>query len=205
MGVFRCMSCGRLLYRPEKMPGQDWHCYTCGPTTVSEDAVSVSAELAALLEKEYWLDLADFQAQLNSSEPPAVISPGRPGGTRLPRRGQLKQDDPKVVAVLLVGALAVLVLAVGVFTSLSDKETVLHKIIVFAFGCFALAAVGLLVLGVKEVSRRRWLKRADEPRNAPASGTTSGAPDSRGSPAEAEQHVQRPDDPITPGPTGDER
>jgi len=37
MAVVRCLSCGRLLYRPDEMAGTAWQCITCGPTQVASD------------------------------------------------------------------------------------------------------------------------------------------------------------------------
>jgi predicted RNA-binding Zn-ribbon protein involved in translation (DUF1610 family) len=59
MPVFRCTSCGRLLFRPGNLLGRAWQCPSCGPTEVSENSVSVNAELAGLLEREYDLSASD--------------------------------------------------------------------------------------------------------------------------------------------------
>jgi predicted RNA-binding Zn-ribbon protein involved in translation (DUF1610 family) len=58
MPVFQCKTCERYLYRPDDLLGRAWQCPGCGPTVISDKAVSLCAELTALLEREYRLGLA---------------------------------------------------------------------------------------------------------------------------------------------------
>src|SRR5690348_13482975 len=100
MPVFRCTSCGRLLYRPENLLGRAGMCPTCGPITLSDATVQVDADLAVLLEKEYQVTLLRFNSSAVSASPTseqqgegAPQVPSRPPRPRAPW-GEPRQGEP---------------------------------------------------------------------------------------------------------------
>jgi hypothetical protein len=190
MAVFKCLSCGRLLYKPDKLPGADWHCLTCGPTTISE-AEGVSPELARLLEREYWLDLAGLPAP-RAPELPAG-SGQAPGRGQVPRRRQLVKDDPKVMLLLLGVILAACFIGGWGWKAMAHDgdafDGFLRFTVVFACGSLTLGLVGIVVLGIKELSRRRWLKKVNSHRR----GKSTPTPTVPGPAPDADEHIERRD------------
>jgi hypothetical protein len=151
MPVFTCTSCGRLLHRPEEFVGRAWQCPTCGPTTVSEDAASVPAELAALLETEY---------QRGLSGPPSVY-PGPASAVQVPLWGPLKRDDLTIGVIILVAVLVAWAIEVRVLplvqSVVPDWPRLGRFALVIALGAFV-GLVIFLAMRIKERHRRRWLK-----------------------------------------------
>jgi hypothetical protein len=181
MPVFKCTSCGRLLHRLEEFLGRSWQCPACGPFNVPKEAVNVSQELARLLESEYELlllaSVPEF-AMPPSSGPAksrvhvsSVAWPAMRAGHTTPRRSSLIQADWKVVLLLLGLMLALFPLGAWAWVARpvkrgNDEDGFLSFALVWACGSFTIAVVGLLILGIKELSRQRWLKKARLPGRA---------------------------------------
>ena len=53
MSIYKCSSCGRLLFRPDELSGRAWQCPTCGPIVIADEPAIVSPALSTLLEQEY--------------------------------------------------------------------------------------------------------------------------------------------------------
>jgi hypothetical protein len=215
MPVFRCASCGRLLYRPGNLLGRAWQCFTCGPTRVSDAAVDVGADLAALLEREYRLSISGSPDI--SAVPPGDESGGGPPTSPLwpapvPRfsddeRRELRQRltvsnklPPSGVAlVALIVLLAVaLILGGGAVVSMSWEDYLLRVAMVAMIVGPALAATLVLIaVVVGAITRWQRLRGVDERLRTtlPPGRVWPTPPDA---PADADGRVQRKDDSVSP-------
>jgi hypothetical protein len=136
MKVFKCMSCGRLLFRPDELLGRAWHCLTCGPTVVSEEPVIVTAELAALLEKEYQLSLS-FPPMMVIGAPAVAVHP--PDDKPVVFGRNIKTDNQHANPGAVVVSLSALVIGVlwlgySAFTARNLEEFISWLVLGIAFG-----------------------------------------------------------------------
>jgi hypothetical protein len=166
MPVFHCLSCQRLLYRPEELSGRAWQCPECGPTVVSDEAVAVSPELAALLEQEY-------HVFVTSPPPRPSTAPGTPPPAA--RKVVLVGKDPITRAFLTVLVFALvlwgLLVALGVYLSMNPVEAALAA----GGGVCSLWVISsltvLLVCKLLDVLRRTRTDADDStPRPCPVAG-----------------------------------
>jgi hypothetical protein len=212
MPVFRCTSCGRLLFRPGNLPGRGWRCFTCGSTTVSEAAVEVNAALAALLEKEYRLTQFRFRSSAISTSPaaqeqgegPPLVPfwPPRP----TPPLGEERRPDltvptaPRVFSlaghVMCAVILIISLLGAAAILWAPWSGAILNLVVLVVVGVPSLALiVTMLVVIYGAIHHNRKLGAVDEQLQTapppkldwPASSV----------PADATGHVQRKDDAVS--------
>ena len=75
MAVVNCLTCGRLLYRPDELRGWRWQCPTCGPTVIDEVSQPVPLHLAVQLEAEYRRTLSEPASNVSARAPVAEEPP----------------------------------------------------------------------------------------------------------------------------------
>jgi hypothetical protein len=212
MPVFRCASCGCLLFRPENLPGRAWQCFTCGPITVSDAPVRVNADVAALLEKEYRLSLSGSSEI--SAEPPGGEREEGPSPTpfwprpRDPWEAQSQgQPDLTVPTAPRVFGLAGHVMAVVIVTiSLLaaagilwgfQTSSIMQIVVLVIVGVPSLALiVTMLVVVYGAIHHNQKLDAVDEQlQNAPPPKLDWPTPPD---PADATGRVQRGNDSVSP-------
>jgi hypothetical protein len=188
MPVFKCTSCGRLLFRPEEFLGRAWQCPTCGPTGVTDEPYYVPPELADLLEQEY---------QVNLSAPPVVLA-NQLSGVRPPPRRRIQVDPRRgkrrVIAAVFAGiALAGCIIGLQALLPLSSAARFLLLTLFVALGVLALALLSaLLVYAVTAKYRRRVLEAAQSHQGA--TSTPAGLK------SETDRHVTRQEGSVCPVP-----
>jgi hypothetical protein len=190
MPVFQCNSCQRLLYRPEELLGRAWQCPNCGPTVVSEEAVDVSEELAALLKKEY--DLYVFVPPTVSVPLPATDSgsnysvplpPTHSGGKYQGQNVLPVGNDPlarKCISITLIAAIIwVLLVVIALSLSLDLFDSALIASGLVAGTWIAICAVLLLVHRLLDARNRRKVERDDEDSDPALAPPAQGTPAAR--------------------------
>jgi hypothetical protein len=184
--VFHCNSCNRLLYRLEELVGRAWQCPACGPTVVSTEPVSVSDELAALLEKEY---------NLYATAPPPVFpiaeadSQGRPkpvaemGPHRKPEPVASIGNDPVTRRCITIALAAIALWGLLVLMGTASWEelgkSMLMATLIVVGGWVAICFVVLLVCGVLDSLRRKRPSSEDVDSHPALAHPANGTPAAR--------------------------
>jgi hypothetical protein len=217
MPVYRCTSCGRLLFRPENLLGRAWQCPSCGPTTVSDAAVRVNADVAAILEKEYRLSLPG-SAEISTEPPgeereeglsptPFRTYPRDPWGTQ----SQGQQDftvptAPRVLGlaghVMCATILVISLLGAAGILWASWADSILQLVVLVIVGVPSLALIITMLVVIRgAILHEEKLTTVDEQlQNAPPPKLDWPAPPD---PADATGRVQRKDDSVSPPAEGD--
>ncbi len=192
MPVFHCSSCQRLLYRPDEFLGRAWQCPNCGPVSVCEEAVPVSPELAALLEKEYRLGLSGGPSAVQTKSVKRPVPPVR----SLKVLPTPRKKWHFVIATVTAVAIFALVMGIGTIVPIPFPDYFLYVGSIAALGGMALGTIGAAVCLLIELRnglrRRRWIRMDDSLPGTLRSSALSGTKD------DGDQHIERRNEAVSP-------